>query len=134
MKNPYAGRQVDSAKSAYHVRCANCHGENGEGTGNIPALATGAAQSASDGELFWYITKGDVDNGMPSWETLSRKGEMADRQLSSASWAAPNPALPAYALSSDEAAAAGVSAPPPTAPFHRLPFREARHGSQDHLK
>ena len=82
MKNPYAGQQLASAKSAYHLRCANCHGENGEGSGNIPALASGPTQSASDGELFWYITKGDVKNGMPSWETLSPAGEMADRQLS----------------------------------------------------
>src|SRR5580704_9110515 len=72
MKNPYAGQQGASSKATYHLRCARCHGENGEGSGNIPALATGKAQSATDGELFWYITKGDVNNGMPSWQTLPR--------------------------------------------------------------
>ena len=25
------------------------------------------AQAATDGELFWFITQGDVNNGMPSW-------------------------------------------------------------------
>lgn len=30
-------------------------------------------QSASEGELFWYITEGDANNGMPSWAKLSRK-------------------------------------------------------------
>ncbi len=29
------------------------------------------AQSATDGELFWYITQGDVNNGMPGWSSLS---------------------------------------------------------------
>jgi len=61
-KNPYAGQPMGSAKPLYHLRCARCHGENGEGSGNIPALASGRAQSASDGELFWYITKGDVND------------------------------------------------------------------------
>ena len=51
-KNPYAGQRTASEKSLYHLRCARCHGEDAEGSGNIPALATGKAQSASDGELF----------------------------------------------------------------------------------
>lgn len=72
-KNPYEGQHPASARAAYQLRCASCHGPNGEGTGNIPALATGKAQGASDGELFWYITKGDVNNGMPSWQTLSQE-------------------------------------------------------------
>src|SRR5260370_27209430 len=72
LKNPYEGQRMASAKPVYHLRCARCHGENGEGSGNIPALAGGRAQSASDGELFWYVTKGDVNNGVPSWSTLPR--------------------------------------------------------------
>src|SRR6266850_1547390 len=70
MKNPYEGQRLASEKPLYLLHCARCHGENGEGSGNIPALASGRAQSASDGELFWYITKGDVNNGMPAWSTL----------------------------------------------------------------
>src|SRR5467141_712954 len=73
MKNPYEAQPPEAGKSLYHLRCARCHGENGEGSGNIPALASGQAQSASEGELFWYITKGDVNNGMPSWSTLPRQ-------------------------------------------------------------
>lgn len=30
----------------------------------------GVRKGASDGEIFWYITKGDVNNGMPSWASL----------------------------------------------------------------
>jgi mono/diheme cytochrome c family protein len=48
-KNPFEGQHPASAKADYLQRCASCHGPNGEGTGNIPALATGKAQSASDG-------------------------------------------------------------------------------------
>jgi glucose/arabinose dehydrogenase/cytochrome c553 len=70
MKNPYAGKNVAEDRSLYQSRCGACHGPNGEGSGNIPSLATGKAQSAADGEVFWYLTKGDVNNGMPSWEAL----------------------------------------------------------------
>jgi mono/diheme cytochrome c family protein len=69
-KNPFEGQHPASARSDYVSRCGACHGPNGEGTGNIPALATGKAQNASDGELFWYITKGDLNNGMPPWASL----------------------------------------------------------------
>ena len=72
LKNPYAGQPPATSKRLFHQYCARCHGENGEGSGNIPALASGSAQSATDGELFWYITKGDLTNGMPSWATLSK--------------------------------------------------------------
>ena len=115
-KNPFEGQHPASAKSAYHVRCANCHGENGEGSGNIPALARGPAQSATDGELFWYITKGDVGNGMPSWETLSaqERWQIVNylRLL-----AGSKPDSRPVRLSPTEAASAGLSAPPPKPPF-----------------
>ena len=69
-KNPYQGQQSPDGKSAFQLRCVACHGPSGEGSGNIPSLASEKAQRASDGELFWYITKGDVNNGMPSWASL----------------------------------------------------------------
>lgn len=115
-KNPYLGQQPASARSIYHLRCAACHGENGEGSGNIPALATGKAQSATDGELFWYITKGDVNNGMPAWESLSpqQRWQVVNyiRVLG-----ASKPGSPRVRLSPDEAVSTGASAPPPKAPF-----------------
>jgi len=73
LKNPYQGQQLPRAKALFHLRCARCHGENGEGSGNIPALANGHAQSATDGEIFWYVTKGDVNNGMPAWGNLPKQ-------------------------------------------------------------
>ena len=73
-KNPYTG-QSDAARAGeplYHLRCARCHAQNGEGSGNIPSLGNASARKATDGELFWYITKGDVNNGMPSWASLTK--------------------------------------------------------------
>jgi glucose/arabinose dehydrogenase len=70
MANPYQGQAPAAGKPLYHLRCARCHGENGEGSGNIPPLAQDKIKAAASGELFWFITKGDVNNGMPSWASL----------------------------------------------------------------
>jgi glucose/arabinose dehydrogenase/cytochrome c5 len=71
-KNPDAGKHAAGVAGAqlFANNCAKCHGDHGQGIGNIPNLANGAAQSASDGEIFWYITKGDVPRAMPSWAKL----------------------------------------------------------------
>jgi glucose/arabinose dehydrogenase/mono/diheme cytochrome c family protein len=123
VKNPYAGQQGASSKAAYHLRCARCHGENGEGSGHIPALATGKAQSVTDGELFWYITKGDVNNGMPSWQTLPREQRWQIinyvRVLGGS-----KPGSPRVATSPDEAVAVAMNAPPPKAPFTDYRFEK----------
>jgi mono/diheme cytochrome c family protein len=39
----------------------------------MPAVSQGPTQSASDGEVFWFITTGAVDKGMPSWASLSER-------------------------------------------------------------
>jgi mono/diheme cytochrome c family protein len=74
-KNPYAGQTaaVSAGARLYALNCRSCHGINGRGTGNIPPLSRGAVQTAPDGEVFWFITKGSVDNGMPSWASLSEQ-------------------------------------------------------------
>ena len=73
LNNPYAGQHaaVVAGAKLYATNCGSCHGINGRGTGNIPALSRGAAQSAPDGEVFWFITTGAVNDGMPSWASLS---------------------------------------------------------------
>jgi glucose/arabinose dehydrogenase len=72
-KNPVAGQAaaIDAGKKLYAQNCASCHGASGEGTGNIPTLKSGPTQRAKDGEVFWFITKGSVENGMPAWSGLS---------------------------------------------------------------
>jgi mono/diheme cytochrome c family protein len=69
IKNPYAGQAQASmtGKGVYAHKCSRCHADAGEGSGNIPPLASGPTQTAPDGAIFWYITHGDAKSGMPSW-------------------------------------------------------------------
>jgi len=71
-RNPYAG-QADAVRAGlvvYTRNCGSCHGRSGVGNGNVPPLAGTHVQSVSDGAIFWYITRGDKENGMPSWARL----------------------------------------------------------------
>ncbi len=70
--NPLRGQPaaIEAGKTSYASHCAACHGVSGEGTGNVPPLAHGALQGVADGAVFWYITKGGPQNGMPSWAAL----------------------------------------------------------------
>jgi mono/diheme cytochrome c family protein len=74
-KNPYAGQPTAAAAGSrvYATNCGACHGIKGRGTGSIPPLSEGPTQSASDGEVFWFITTGAADNGMPSWASLPER-------------------------------------------------------------
>lgn len=71
--NPDAGQPnaVQAGAALYAQHCASCHGRSAEGSGNIPALAHSAVQSAADGEVFWFITTGSVNDGMPPWASLA---------------------------------------------------------------
>ena len=73
LKNPYAGQHlaVAAGSKLYAANCSSCHGTHAAGSGNVPALSRGPAQSASDGEVFWFITTGAIGDGMPSWARLS---------------------------------------------------------------
>lgn len=122
-KNPYEGQQPISAKATYHLRCSACHGENGDGSGNVPSLATGDAQTATDGEIFWYITKGDENNGMPSWAGLPerQRWEIVNyvRFLG-----ASKPGSPRIPYTPEDAVAAVENAPPPKSPFTDYRFEK----------
>ena len=71
-KNPYKGQQAaaDAGKQVYARNCLACHGKTGQGTGNVPSLVDGKLEGITAGEVFWFITKGDKENGMPSWAAL----------------------------------------------------------------
>jgi glucose/arabinose dehydrogenase/cytochrome c5 len=73
--NPYAKQDAAVAAGAklYATYCASCHGASGQGTGNIPPLSEGPTQTVPDGEVFWFITTGSVNNGMPAWGMLSEQ-------------------------------------------------------------
>src|SRR5260370_32755440 len=64
-KNPYAGQEeaAQAGKKLYARNCLSCHGPAGKGTGLVPSLVDGRLDSVTPGEVFWFITRGDNDNG-----------------------------------------------------------------------
>jgi mono/diheme cytochrome c family protein len=75
MKNPYASdvQAAAGGKKLYSQNCSQCHGNNLQGIGPAPALTTTSVKSALPGELFWFITNGDLNKGMPSWSQLPKQ-------------------------------------------------------------
>jgi glucose/arabinose dehydrogenase len=117
LKNPYAGQQAAllAGSKLYATNCGSCHGIQGRGTGNIPPLSHGPTQVATDGEVFWFITTGSVNNGMPSWAALpERQRWQIVAYLKSLKNSTPAP-------SSDSASAdvkpVKTNAPPPQPPY-----------------
>ena len=74
-KNPYSGNAQAAAggKKLYAQNCSQCHGNNLQGIGPAPSLTTAAVQNAAPGELFWFITNGNLNKGMPSWSQLPKQ-------------------------------------------------------------
>ena len=75
MTNPLAGNANAAAggKKLYAQNCAQCHGNNLQGMGPAPALESSNVKSAKPGELFWFITNGNLSAGMPSWSSLPKQ-------------------------------------------------------------
>jgi mono/diheme cytochrome c family protein len=74
MKNPYRNSSAAAAgRKLYAQNCAQCHGSNLQGMGPAPALDRAPAINAKPGELFWFITKGKLESGMPSWAALPQQ-------------------------------------------------------------
>jgi glucose/arabinose dehydrogenase len=120
-KNPLAGQQtaIDAGAKLYTANCVACHGASGRGTGNIPALSQGPTQSASEGEVFWFITTGSVANGMPAWGSLSEQQRwQIVAYLKSLESAA--------AASKPEAAPAGIAPVKTNAPLPEPPYTDFR--------
>jgi len=118
--NPYAGQQtaVDVGKTLYARNCLACHGKMGQGTGNVPSLVDGKLKGVAAGEVFWFITKGDTDNGMPSWGFLPEEKRWqvvtyVEALASGKAGASPS-AAPAAAA---DASTAKLKAASPNAPF-----------------
>jgi glucose/arabinose dehydrogenase len=127
-KNPYEGQAaaVKAGETLYARNCLSCHGKLGKGTGNVPALAGDKLASVKPGEIFWFITKGDKDNGMPSWAALPEKQRW---QLVSyvKSLGAPPAAHTASAAAPADVSTSKLKAPPPTPPF--TDFRYEKPGT-----
>jgi mono/diheme cytochrome c family protein len=75
LKNPYSGDAQAAAggKKLFAQNCAQCHGNNLQGIGPAPSLTTVGVKNAAPGELFWFITNGDLNKGMPSWSQLPKQ-------------------------------------------------------------
>ena len=132
VNNPYAGEAhaVEAGRAVYQSNCGACHGNTGQGAGNIPPLAHGSVQSAPDGAIFWYITQGDANNGMPSWAGLpeTQRWEVVTflKTLNDSQAAATNP------LVASATAVKKSTAPPPKPPFTDYRFEEP--GVTRHIK
>jgi glucose/arabinose dehydrogenase len=124
VKNPYAGQAeaVLEGQQIYAHNCATCHGVSGEGTGNVPPLAGGPALTTTDGAVFWYITRGDVDAGMPSWSRLPEAQRWQVVSFVKSLTSAP----PGHAPAAVSAAPADArsNAPPPQPPFTDYRFEK----------
>ena len=73
-KNPLAEKPQAAAggKKLFMRNCVECHGEEGSGIVKKHAadLQLPLVQKQSDGTLFWKITNGNTDHGMPSFSNL----------------------------------------------------------------
>lgn len=71
--NPLQGNAeaVSAGAILYRDHCAQCHGSDAQGDGRKkPSLRTTSVQSATDGDLEWFLRQGDLRHGMPSWSSL----------------------------------------------------------------
>ncbi|HYL10691.1 MAG TPA: c-type cytochrome [Candidatus Acidoferrales bacterium] len=70
--NPYEGKAEAAlaGRKLFERHCAECHGTDARGRGKAPSLDSGLAQLAPPGDLFWFLTNGNLRAGMPSWSRL----------------------------------------------------------------
>ncbi|WP_334269248.1 PQQ-dependent sugar dehydrogenase [Edaphobacter sp. HDX4] len=123
-QNPHATHaDVEAGGTTYQQRCAACHGPTAKGAGNVPALASGPTQSAKPGEVFWYITKGDLPNGMPSWASLPEEQRWQVVSYLKYLGGPDAKALTPVAKSEGESTAK-FDAPAPTPPFTDFRYEE----------
>jgi cytochrome c len=61
---------VAAGRKLFLQYCAECHGNTAEGGRKAPNLRAEEVQSATPGTLFWILTNGVVQRGMPVWSKL----------------------------------------------------------------
>jgi len=71
--NPFQGQSdaISAGQRIYADHCSHCHGENAQGTKKHPPLKSERVQNlATDGDLHWLLTNGNMRKGMPPWSKL----------------------------------------------------------------
>jgi len=71
-RNPYEG-SADAAlagEKLFKRHCAECHGVDARGREHAPPLDSASVYQAPPGDLFWFLTNGNLWRGMPSWSRL----------------------------------------------------------------
>lgn len=61
---------IAAGRILFEQRCAECHGDNAEGSKKGPSLLASEIQNAEPGAIFWILTNGVVRKGMPVWSKL----------------------------------------------------------------
>ena len=71
-KNPLAERPELAAggKKLFKRNCVECHGDSGQGLKKAADLQLPVVQDQSEGTLYWKITSGNPDRGMPSFSGI----------------------------------------------------------------
>ena len=128
-KNPLAGQQaaVDAGKTVYARNCLSCHGKALKGTGNVPSLVDGKLKGVTSGEIFWFITKGDKPNGMPSWAFMPEEKRWQVVSYVQAVESGKVTASGGGAAPAASASGAALKDPSPNAPF--TDFRYEKPGT-----
>jgi mono/diheme cytochrome c family protein len=69
--NPYDAHPdaVRAGRKLFARHCASCHGDQGRG-GEAPHVDAELVADATPGDLFWFLTNGNLRRGMPSWSRL----------------------------------------------------------------
>jgi len=127
MKNPFQGQAaaIDAGKTVYARNCLSCHGKTLKGTGNVPSLVDGKLKGVTEGEIFWFITKGDKDSGMPSWAFLPE--EKRWEVVSYVGAVASGNVVPGAAVATASVSKEAIKDASPSAPF--TDFRYEKPGT-----
>ena len=70
--NPLAEKPGLAAggRKLFKRNCVECHGDSGQGLKKAADLQLPVVQDQSDGALYWKITNGNPDHGMPSFSGI----------------------------------------------------------------
>jgi len=85
LKNPLtpAEENIEAGRALFNRHCASCHGEDGKAKTDIAAamkvkptdLTGHTVHGITDGEIYWVITNGIRNSGMPAFNAKTKPNE-----------------------------------------------------------